>query len=136
MAYDLTYDEGLEEDLDRLMPDERAAWHALFDALYEVPALRELLEVNRDANDSPPRFDHQAVVVLCSAGFNVARIKLRTARNGQPWPHRLLFALDHRSRLIWLLGLMPREEDYERSRPTVSRVLNRYDHHAIPRAVR
>lgn len=140
MTWHLRRSDTFNEDLchlARMSPQQAARWIMLVSELDgDQRALDAMLveghsDYERDVEFGP-------VYVLSNRqAANIWRIKANAdGINAALRAHRLLYAPDDRveiradntlSRPIWLLGLMPRREDYRADNPAVRRILAQYE---------
>lgn len=137
MSYSVDFAAALEDDLAKLRQRNAplyALWQAAIDAICEIEDVAELLGQHQGAWPNAPRFNTVPVGGLLRRHYNINRIKLEKP-DGTAYEMRLLYAMDHRTSpsTIWLLGLMPRAENYHPSKTITQRVLSDYDALEIPR---
>lgn len=140
MGYILNLCGALEDDIDDLYganQEQAALWDELIDEIIGNARLREELTLHNGYNLLQPHFDTVPVGAYLKLGFNVSRLKLYKPGGG-PFPHRLLYTVHHTlpNNRIWLLGLMPRHDNYDPRNAFGTRIRNDYDALGVPRTPR
>lgn len=140
MAYSIDFVDGLNRDLEAVEAASRRAaalWVELIDLIYDSQPIADELTRSNGYRAVQPHFDSIPVGELLRRGYNISRVKLY-GPDGNPHPHRLLYAVNHSTRpaTIVLLGLMPRSAEYETSNQVVARAIQDYDRLGIPRVPR
>lgn len=141
MGYSRDCAAAVDDDLGDVAAEDEAAaalWLAVIDEIYDDDLVATELALARGSRATPPRFDCECVVRLVKQGYNIARVKVYHPDTDEPLPHRLLYALHHvpSSTRIVLLGLMPRDVNYDPRSTFMQRVLRDYDALGIARLFR
>lgn len=128
---------AVQQDLDKLYEESDAHGlylEALFDLLEESESVRGALADGRFRQIKDPRFDASAVEWSRRWGYNLYYLKMwRT--DGALLPVRLIYAVNHQpaQQAIWILGLMPRGDEYDEHSEFANRIRRDYDDNHIPR---
>jgi hypothetical protein len=106
----------------------------LFDLLEESDSLRLALAEGRFTQIKDPRFDAAPIEWARRWGYNVYYLKMWRA-DGALLPVRLIYAVNHQpsQQAVWVLGLMPRGDNYDEHSEFAERIRRDYDDHGIPR---
>lgn len=118
--------------------DQSDSFGALIDAFFDLlevnAEIRRALCENGFRHLPNPRFDSAPVVEAVRSNRNINYVKLWLS-SGQLVPWRVLYAVDYRSRpqRICILGLMPRDDDYDLASDFWRRIFADYDLHNVPR---
>jgi hypothetical protein len=107
---------------------------ALFDLLEESQVLRQALADGQFRRIEDPRFDAAPVQWAKKKGYNLYYLKMWRA-DGVLVPVRLIYAVNHMQpkQSIWILGLMPRSDEYDENSEFAERIRRDYDRYGIPR---
>lgn len=134
--YRLSWVAGVQEDMDAL--DEIEPAHAdLLDALFEQlendRGFRECLSENRYQRLNP-RLETAPIEWAKEHGLNINYLKLWDD-DGALVSRRVIYAVDHspNNRRLVILGLMPRDVDYDFDSSFGQRILNDYERRNVPR---
>ncbi len=138
--YRIRWSEHLQGDLDAVYATEEAIGiyvDELFELLEESASLREALSRGTFQQIAKPRFDAAPVQAAVDDGFNIYYLKM-WHEDGNLLPYRLIYAVHHHQAcpMICILGLMPREDDYEQTSDFGKRVRSDYDHFGVGRIPR
>ena len=115
-------------------PDEHLQIiEAIFDQLQEDRAFRVAMAGAGFRRIESPRLDSAYVQAAVQQGLNILYLKF-WADDGELINHRIIYAVDERpqSRRIVILGLMPREDNYEQDSDFGRRVLAAYRKRHLP----
>ena len=137
MAYQLEFADGVGDDVQDLDDREFAL----------VEAILDLVEGNEEVQDRvaryrfrclDPRFDTCPLTEWTQRGYEVGRIKMWHDRpDGDLAGVRIIYAVDHRTSRIVVLGYMPhndqRDENYRTDTPYGQRLKRDYDNCGVPR---
>ncbi len=106
----------------------------LFDLFEESEILRLSLAEGRFRQIKDPRFDAAPIEWAKRSGYNLYYLKMWRA-DGALLPVRLIYAVNHQpaQQAVWVLGLMPRGDDYDEHSEFADRIRRDYDDHGIPR---
>jgi hypothetical protein len=129
--------ESLESDLDAVYdhsPADGLLVDALLDLLEESAELRACLAEGRFRHIKDPRFDAAPVQWGVRLGYNLYYLKM-WREDGVLVRFRLFYAVDHavNARVIWVLGLMPRSDNYDENSDFAKRIRADHDRYGIPR---
>ncbi len=129
--------EAVQGDLDAVYESDEADGlylDELFDLFEESEALRQALAEGRFRQIKDPRFDAAPIEWAKRSGYNLYYLKMWRA-DGALLPVRLIYAVNHQpaQQAVWVLGLMPRGDDYDEHSEFAVRIRRDYDDHGIPR---
>jgi hypothetical protein len=134
--YELRWSKHLQGDLDSLFDLSELDGiyvEELFELLEQSVALREALSSGNFRRVDNPRFDVAPVQWALDDGYNLCYFKM-WREDGSLLPVRLIFAVNHAPNAkLCLLGLMPRDEDYEKTSDFGRRLLDDYEHFGVRR---
>jgi hypothetical protein len=121
--FTLLYDDALDADLDRCQERDRYAYARVLAFLDELEGDTNLCEgLILERYSDPLVHDVEPFWYLQDQRLNVYRVKLVEVG---AW--RLLTAGDHRTRLVAILALMHRDQNYERDQVLIARLKDSYE---------
>lgn len=123
------------EDLQQLKTEGHLAdYGVLLAFLQQARAdmrLLQTLEEDWFGEDGTAGYSVKKVVSMHRRGRAIWRLKVLTPK-GLSVGHRILYAIDPRAEVTWVLGVLPRAIAYEQQHPRVQRILAVYDSLGIP----
>ena len=128
--------DAVEQDLDKVyeVSDANGMYlDELFDFLEENMSVRLALAEGRFRQLKDPRFDASLIEWSKHWGYNLYYLKMWHP-DGALLPVRLIYAVNHQpaQQAIWILGLMPRGDEYDEQSEFAKRIRRDYDDHGIP----
>lgn len=135
--YPMRWSDEVQHDLDAVYERDVADGlylDALFDLLDENEAFRRALADGLFRQIKDPRFDAAPVEWAKRKGFNLYYLKMWRS-DGALLQVLLIYAVNHvpGESAIWVLGLMPRSDDYAENSEFAVRVRRDYERYGIPR---
>jgi hypothetical protein len=126
---------GYRQDIAELAQSDRTAAARIFALVEEISGDQSALEslTEDHFSDEERSFDVTWLRRAARAKLNLWRLKLFSLRRTDSWVnHRIIYAVDGRSQTIWLMAIMPRNENYDENSPRFRRIRQDYQHFNIP----
>ncbi|GEO80709.1 type II toxin-antitoxin system RelE/ParE family toxin [Pararhodospirillum oryzae] len=125
--YSLAITEEAWAELDTLWEADEVAAADLTILLEEIHDDLDLLEAMAIHRRQEGRYEVSRFLHLYAEGKDVWRLKIFSLeRDREPFPYRIIYALDGRDHVYHVLGFMRRDQNYEQDQDFTQRIRERY----------
>jgi hypothetical protein len=126
---------GYRQDIAALAQSDRTAAARIYALVEEISGDQAALEslTEDHFSDEERSFDVTWLRGAARSRLNLWRLKLFSLQQTDSWiNHRIIYAIDGRSQAIWLMAIMPRNENYDEGSPRFRRIRREYEYFSIP----